>query len=209
MTVQLRIPLLSTINGEKERRVGMGVITIVAITTTLHKWENVMSIDKESWGYRRNGKYEDYHTVKELIHMLVETVSCGGNLLMNIGPTGDGRIPYVFQDRLLGVGQWLSVNGSAIYGTRPWIVQRDALSTVWYTASKSSVNAIVLEWPQNNTLVLRSAVSLFKEGTTVSLLGHSENLAWQHSNGHISIQFPDKATVEVSWAWVLQIQSDK
>lgn len=174
-----------------------------------HKWENVMSIDKESWGYRRNGKYEDYHTVKELIHMLVETVSCGGNLLMNIGPTGDGRIPHVFQDRLLGVGQWLSVNGPAIYGTRPWIVQRDTLSTVWYTASKSSVNAIVLEWPQNNTLVLRSAVSLFKESTTVSLLGHSENLRWQRSNGEISVQFPDKATVEGSWAWVLEIQSDK
>lgn len=44
-----------------------------------HKWENAMTIDKESWGYRRNAKLTDYLTTHELIEILIQTISCGGN----------------------------------------------------------------------------------------------------------------------------------
>jgi alpha-L-fucosidase len=47
-------------------------------------------------------------------------VSRGGNLLLDIGPTGDGRIPTIMEDRLLHIGKWLGANGEAIYGTRAW-----------------------------------------------------------------------------------------
>ena len=49
---------------------------------------------------------------------MLDTVSRGGNLLLNIGPTADGRIPVEMQDRLAYLGRWLAVNGEAIYGTR-------------------------------------------------------------------------------------------
>lgn len=57
----------------------------------------------------------------------------GGNFLMNIGPTADGRIPMIFQERLRDVGAWLAVNGEAIYSTTVWSVcQIDRLnSNVW------------------------------------------------------------------------------
>jgi alpha-L-fucosidase len=50
--------------------------------------------------------------------VLVDLVSRGGNFLLDIGPTGDGRIPVIMQQRLVEIGDWLKVNGEAIYGTR-------------------------------------------------------------------------------------------
>jgi len=55
-------------------------------------------------------------------------------LLLNVGPTHDGRIVPVFEERLLETGKWLSINGEAIYGTKPWSkCQNDSLTpAVWY-----------------------------------------------------------------------------
>lgn len=173
-----------------------------------HKWENAMTVDKSSWGYRRNANYEDFQTVKELIEVMAKTVSCGGNLLMNVGPTSDGRIDPIFQDRLINFGRWLSINGPAIYGTKPWTYQKDSLAPVWYTSSKSLIYAIVLDWPPNNILRLVSGASAFKANVTkVNLLGNPENLHWEFVNNTVSIQFPDKATVKCDWSWSLQIQN--
>ena len=52
--------------------------------------------------------------------MLCDIVSRGGNFLLDIGPTADGRIPVIMEDRLIKIGEWLDVNGEAIFGTRRW-----------------------------------------------------------------------------------------
>ena len=51
---------------------------------------------------------------------------------MNVGPTGDGRIPPIFEERLRQFGSWMKVNGESIYGTVPWTHQNDTTTTgVW------------------------------------------------------------------------------
>lgn len=97
-----------------------------------HKWENCLTLDKESWGYRRNTQIEDYLTPSELMTTIVETVSCGGNVLVNVGPTREGIIPAIQEERLLQMGEWLDINGDAIYNSIPYTAQNDTFTPgVW------------------------------------------------------------------------------
>ena len=83
-------------------------------------WESCVTLTAgekgENWGYA----FDDvtYKSVREIVHMLVDVVAKGGNLVVNIGPRGDGCLPRPAVERLEGVGTWLKANGEAIYATR-------------------------------------------------------------------------------------------
>ncbi|KAK2585235.1 hypothetical protein KPH14_009937 [Odynerus spinipes] len=171
-----------------------------------HKWENCMTIDKKSWGFRRNAALSEYLTVEELVKELVTTVSCGGNLLMNVGPTKDGVISPIFEERLRGMGNWLKVNGEAIYGSKPWKVQNDTLTeNVWYTQSKDEkrLYASFLKWPKESVLYLGSLQ--IPDNTYVSLLGFSKQLDWKQYPTKLVVDLPDEAH-KGEPAWVLRIE---
>jgi alpha-L-fucosidase len=99
-----------------------------------HAWEENRGIG-HSYGYNRNEDLNDYSSGRKLLLTLIDTVSRGGNLLLNVGPTADGRIPVEMQDRLAYLGQWLAHNGEAIHGTR---VFRDGAQ--WTAGRKQEVD---------------------------------------------------------------------
>ncbi|GLH08491.1 Putative alpha-L-fucosidase [Gryllus bimaculatus] len=173
-----------------------------------HKWENCMTIDKHSWGYRRNAELSDYRNTHDLLKELVTTVSCGGNLLLNVGPTKDGVIPVIMQERLQEIGSWLEINGEAIYSTRPWTSQNDSYTEgVWYTTSNGKteenfVYAIVFEWPEEGRLSL--AAPKLNKDSSISMLGTNFTLRWMETKTGIEVQFPDRAKAP-NWMWCLKI----
>jgi len=81
-----------------------------------HPWEENRGIG-HSYGYNRNETVYDYDSAGELIRMLSKICGNGGNFLLDVGPTADGRIPVIMQERLLQIGSWLEKNGDAIYGS--------------------------------------------------------------------------------------------
>jgi alpha-L-fucosidase len=77
-------------------------------------WEVPATLNR-TWGYRRDD--HDWKSPGELVFKLVDIVSKGGNYLLNVGPTAEGVIPRPSQDNLRAVGEWLRLNGEAVYGT--------------------------------------------------------------------------------------------
>ncbi|XP_075162556.1 alpha-L-fucosidase [Haematobia irritans] len=190
-----------------------------------HKWENAFTLDKNSWGQRYDLTLNDFMTSEEVIHEIVTTVSCNGNVLVNVGPTKYGTILPIFEERLRDMGQWLKVNAEAIYGSKPWTQQNDTVTPgVWYTSSTNAndlsqkerivIFAIVLEYPyETNSLDIYPWGKKYNETTTtVALVGLEEldvsiisitmlgmedtGIKWQLNGPAISIQFPPKHHID-------------
>ncbi len=99
------------------------VTTITYLPCTLHtsyfrytpgelvpyKWESCYTIQMSSWGYDRTEGITRFWNTTHLLWQLASSASCNGNLLLNVGPTADGRIVPAFEERLLDMGTWLKV----------------------------------------------------------------------------------------------------
>ena len=109
-------------------------------------WETCQTFSG-SWGYYRDET--SWKSVPQLIHLLVETVSKGGNLLLNVGPTARGTFDYRALERLEGMGEWMRVNGRSVYGCTAapdeFSAPQNCLLT--YNPKLKRMYVHVLDWP--------------------------------------------------------------
>src|ERR1039457_2237296 len=90
-------------------------------------WQTDTSVSIKSWGYISD---DTFRSPESLVQQLVDIVSKNGALLLNVGPKSDGTIPEQARNVLLAMGHWLSINGEAIYGTRPWKISGEGPTKV-------------------------------------------------------------------------------
>ena len=167
------------------------------------KWEACRGLGF-SFGYNQNEGPDQVLSAGELVRLLVDIVSKNGNLLLNIGPKADGTIPQIQVERLRALGQWLRMNGDAIYGTRPWVRSegktRDGLD-IRFTQKGDSVYAILLDMPKERDFTVESL--WLDEGTKIQVLGTGDDVKWSQSGKDLKVMLPGQLPGE--YAYVLKI----
>ena len=171
-------------------------------------WQTDTSVSNKSWG---NIKDDTFKSPQFVVHQLTDIVSKNGNLLLNIGPRSDGTIPDEVQQVLRDVGSWLSVNGDAIYGTRPWKIYGEGptqvaagsfhdTDTAAYTAEDfrfttkgGALYAIELGWPSGGQAVIHSlganALGAGQKIVSVAMLGSGAVVHFQQQ-ADVRLCFP-------------------
>lgn len=178
------------------------VHTGVMTETLAHPWEECRGIGG-SFGYNRNENLESYSTSEEVVHILIDKVARGGNLLLNVGPTADGRIPVIQQQRLKDMGDWLKVNGEAIYGTKSWAgADASRQNNVFYTQKGNDLYVICTKFPDRAITV--SGVKSAK----VSMLGFDGKVSTKGGSKGLSINPPaiTPANNPCDYAWVFKLE---
>ena len=145
-------------------------------------WEECMTIN-DTWAYNRND--HQYKSAKQLIQILADVASKGGNLLLDVGPTPEGTIQPEFVERLQAMGRWLKVNGDSIYGTTYGPLQD--LSFGKTTAKGNTVYLHVFDWPSTSTLLL---TGLSGRITEVSVLTTGAKLQFEQQGSSVTIDVP-------------------
>ncbi|MHA1534455.1 MAG: alpha-L-fucosidase [Promethearchaeota archaeon] len=155
------------------------------------KWESNRGIGN-SYGYNKMEKEGDYLTADELIKMLVDIVSKNGNLLLNIGPMPDGTIPDIQKKVLIGMGQWLEINGEGIYGTRPW--ERAEGNTLDNLEIRfTHKNELLYIHLLNNPIgkILKILALRIPQNSKIKLLGYDRQLKWEQDQEDLIINIPE------------------
>ena len=146
-------------------------------TIQSRKWEATRGMS-HSFGFNRNDTEADYESAEHLLGELIDCVSKGGNLLLNIGPRGlDAQVPEPQLARLKAIGAWLRSNGAAIYGARPWRAadgETAAGEQVRFTARDGMLYVIALGAPSGSEIVLKGqsiegAAQRLDDGSPVEL----------------------------------------
>ncbi len=187
-----------------------------------------------SYGYNRGEDAWDYNTAQGLVLELADLVSRGGNFLLDIGPDSHGKIPPLMEERLLQIGDWLSVNGEAIYGTRTWRAncqwsagKRDykpkahdepiilkqtvdpdpgfAVKEIFFTWKPDTLYAILPAYPQDRHFIIRGLH--LPDRVKATFLATGQILSWENRGNDVEVRLPEigPGQIQAPYAFVVRL----
>ena len=181
----------------------------------LNKYWETCGTTNNSWGYKVYD--QDWKSTRELLYYFVDILSKGGNYLLNIGPDGEGHVPTESAKRLLEMGEWIAINGDAVYGTTSWRIAREGQDETllkgtghraakgfernftkndfWFTAKENSVYAISLV-PSSDTILIRSLGKKAGIIKDVSILGKNKIKSWSQTEEGLVVNLLHKIEQE-------------
>lgn len=182
-------------------------------------WQADTSLSYKSWCYIEDDHFKSLTT---LVHDLIDIVSKNGNLLINVGPKADGTIPDEARALLLGLGDWLAINGEAIYGTRPWHIFGEGETVqpeghmkehedkpftaqdIRFTTKGNALYVFSLGWPAPQL-----TVQSLKETAidSIQMLGSDEPIRWSHTSNGLVIETPSVRPCEHAVVFKLILKS--
>lgn len=180
-------------------------------------WQSDTAIARNSWGYTEGNKYKP---AREILRNLMDIVSKNGTLLLNVGPRPDGSIGPEDTAVLKEIGQWMAVNGEAVYDTKVWRIAEEGPTRIGtgqfsdgeevlytpqdirFTVKGDSIYATVMSWPEDGQVVVKSLAKstngdkpvFLGTVTQVQVLGCSEEIQWCFDETGLHVSAPSVRT---------------
>ncbi len=211
----------------------------------LRTYENARDLEKDPqgywlsdraisypWSYVENKNYNltsDHH-----IRSIVDKISRGGIFFLSLTPKGDGSIPDEEKQIMSEIGEWMNVNGEAIYSTRTWVVQAEGPTEMlerderrkthkWnfdkltandfrFTRSKDlkTLYTMVVGWPEDGKVEIKTLAKGNEHDVQIkdlSMLGVDEEIKWEQDEEKLTIWFPEEKPCEVAYSFKIDVKN--